>query len=62
MAQNIHNTTHRPYEAQEQERPYQSVDVTVLLRKGKKIISEGRGKEGCGKERGGVGIKEDQCR
>jgi hypothetical protein len=36
---NTHDTTQRPYETQEERRPHQSVDATVLLRKGKKIIS-----------------------
>jgi hypothetical protein len=31
----------------------QSVDASVLLRKGKKMIMEGKGREGYGRERGG---------
>jgi hypothetical protein len=50
-AWNTHNTTHRPYETQEEGRPHQSVDATVLLRRGKKIISGGRGRERSGKGR-----------
>ena len=33
------DTTHRPYETQEERRSHQSVDATVLLRMWKKIIS-----------------------
>jgi hypothetical protein len=54
-AQNTHNTTHRPYETQEERRAHQSVDATVLLRRGKKIISGSRGREGSWRERGGGG-------
>jgi hypothetical protein len=53
-AQNTHNTTHRPYETQE-ERLHQSVDATGLLRRGKKIILRSRGREGPGREREGGG-------
>jgi hypothetical protein len=54
-AQNTHNTTHRPYESQEERRPHQSVDATILLRRGKTIISGSRGREGSERERGGGG-------
>jgi hypothetical protein len=37
-AQNSQNTTHRPYKTQEERRSHQSVDDTVLLRRGEKII------------------------
>ena len=47
------DTTHRPYETQEERRPQQSVDTTVLLRRGKKIILESRGKEGSWRKRKG---------
>jgi hypothetical protein len=43
---NTHNTTHRPYETQEERKAHQSVDATVLLSRGKRMIS---GKE---RERG----------
>ena len=33
----------------------QSVDASVLLRRGNKIIMGGRGREGTGRERGGGG-------
>ena len=33
----------------------QRVDVSVLLRRGNKIIMRGRGREGPGRERGGGG-------
>ena len=45
------DTTHRPYETQEERRSYQSVDATVLLRRGKKIIIGGIGREGLEHER-----------
>jgi hypothetical protein len=45
--QNPHNTTHRPFEG----RPHHSLDATVLLRRGKKIISGGRRR--VGSEKGG---------
>jgi hypothetical protein len=35
--------------------PHQSVDTTVLLRRGKKIISGSRGIDGSGREKGGGG-------
>jgi hypothetical protein len=38
-AQNTQNTTHRPYESQEERRSHQSVGATVLLSRGKRIIS-----------------------
>jgi len=38
-AWNTHDTIHRPYETQEERRSHQNVDDTVLLRRGKKIIS-----------------------
>jgi hypothetical protein len=38
----------------------QSVDVSVLLRKGNKTITEGRGREGPGRERKGRGEKGGQ--
>ena len=52
-ARYTHDTTHRPYETQEEERPHQSVDATVLLRKGKKRTSGSRGRVwgGGGKRR-----------
>jgi hypothetical protein len=58
-AQNTHDTTHRLYETQEERRTQQSVDATVLLRRGKKIISEVEGErerwegERRGREKGG---------
>jgi hypothetical protein len=52
-AQNTHVTTHRPYEAQEEGRPNQSEDASVLLRRGDKIIMGGRGWEGLERKRGG---------
>jgi len=44
-ARNTHNTTHRPYETQEERRSHQSVDATVLLSRGKENKQErgGRG-------------------
>jgi hypothetical protein len=44
-AWNTHNTTYRSYGTQEEGKPLQIVDATVL-RKGKKIISGSRGSEG----------------
>jgi hypothetical protein len=38
-AQNTHDATHRPYEIQEERRSQQSVDATVLLSRGKRVIS-----------------------
>ena len=52
-AWNTHNSTHRPYETQEERRSHQSVDVTVLLRREKKIVPRSRGREGSGRDRGG---------
>jgi hypothetical protein len=34
-----HHTTHIPYETQEERRSHQIVDATVLLSRGKRIIS-----------------------
>jgi hypothetical protein len=51
-AQDTQDTTHRPYETQEERRPHQSVDSTVLLRRRKKIILGSRRREGSGRERG----------
>jgi hypothetical protein len=48
-ASNTHDTIHRQYEAQEEGR---SVDVSVLLRKGNKIITGGKGWEGLWRKRG----------
>jgi hypothetical protein len=44
--QNIHDTTHRPYEVNKKESP--SEDVSIPLRKGNKIIIGGRGILGRG--------------
>jgi hypothetical protein len=52
-AQNTYDTTHRSYETTEEGRPHLTVDATVLLRRGKNIISGGRGREGSGRERKG---------
>jgi hypothetical protein len=49
-AWNTHDTTHRPYEAQEEGK---SVDASVLLRRRNKIIMRGRMRDGSGTERGG---------
>jgi hypothetical protein len=38
-SQNTHDTTHRPYETQEEGGSHQSVDATFLLSRGKRIIS-----------------------
>ena len=38
----------RPYESQEEGRPYQSMEATVLLSRGKKIILGGRGEGDLG--------------
>jgi hypothetical protein len=40
----------------------QSVDASVLLRRGNKMIMGGRGREGPGRERGGGGKKEGRMR
>jgi hypothetical protein len=53
--QNTYETAHRPYETQEERRPHQSMEATVLLRRGKKIISGCWGRERFEKERGGGG-------
>jgi hypothetical protein len=51
-AQNTHNTTHRPYETQEEGRPHQNVNATVLLKRRNKIISGSRESKVSGRERG----------
>jgi hypothetical protein len=52
VAHNAHDATHRPYVTQEERKPYQSMDGTVLLRRGKKKISGSRGREESGRDRG----------
>jgi hypothetical protein len=53
-AQNNHDITHRPYEDQ-------SMDVSILIRRGNKIIIGGRGRkgtwEGGGREKRGNRIR-----
>jgi hypothetical protein len=49
--QNTHDTTHIPYETQEEKK--KSVDDSDLIRRGNKIIMRGRGREGHGRERKG---------
>ena len=49
-AWNTHDTTHRPYETQEEGK---SLDASVLLRRRNKIIMRGRMRDECGTERGG---------
>jgi hypothetical protein len=41
-ARNTHYKTHRPYKYQEED---QNVDASVLLRRGNKIVIEGRGRK-----------------
>jgi hypothetical protein len=50
-AQDTYYTTHRRYDTQEERKPHQSVDATVLLRRGKRIISASRGRERPGSEK-----------
>jgi hypothetical protein len=50
--QNTHDTTHRPYEAQEGK---PKCGYFSLLRRGNKIIMGGRGREELGRQRGGGG-------
>jgi hypothetical protein len=52
------NITHRSFEKQEEGRPYHTMDATGLLRRGKKIISRGSGREGSWRKRGGRGKRE----
>jgi hypothetical protein len=54
-AQNIQDTIHTPYEAQEEGRPKKP----VLLRRGNKIFLGSRGLGGCGRKKGG-GVKRGQ--
>ena len=56
-AWNAHNTTNRPWEPKEEGRSHQSVNATVLLRRGKKRMFGSRRREGSGRERrvGGKG-------
>jgi hypothetical protein len=60
-----YDTTPRPYETQEERKPHQSLDATVLLRKGKKIILEIRRREGSRREkveegkRGPIKVREE---
>ena len=51
---NTQDTTHRPYETQEERRPQQSVDGTVLVGREKKIISGSKGREGSQREKKGT--------
>jgi hypothetical protein len=52
---NTQDTIHRPNEAQEKEA--QSMDTSVLLRRGNKIPMEGVADSKCGAEAEGVTIK-----
>ena len=56
-AWNAHNTTNRPRETREEGRSHQSVNATVLLRRGKQRMFGSRRREGSGRERrvGGKG-------
>jgi hypothetical protein len=47
-AQKTHSTTYRPYETQEERRSPQSVEATVLLRRGKNNLQEIEGERNLG--------------
>jgi hypothetical protein len=59
-AQNIHDTTYKPYEAQKEERP--KCECFSPTQQGEEIILGSRGREESGRERGerGENVEQDQ--
>jgi hypothetical protein len=68
-SQNTHNSTHKPYVTSSllqhmelKKKEEQSVDASILHRRGNKIITGSRGRVGPGRERGGRGKRGDRIR